>query len=177
MGKITHLLFRSLSVHLALLLLVAGLLQACGPQVLKGRPPFVRISSMALEDERLSAVFDISNQNGVPMTISRIQVTVRVNDVELAGDDREFRLAIDANSTEEVRVEELPDTFTRDLLASLEGGEVKSLPFDLEGSVLTAEDGVLDFEYRGHLYPVPGRPGQFRSAVTQANELQRKDDF
>jgi LEA14-like dessication related protein len=162
---------------LATLVLVACLLQACGPQVIKGRPPFVGLSSLELVEDRLSAVFDISNQNGVPMTIDRIQVTVRVNEVELAGEDRELRLAIDANSTEEVRVEELPDSFTRDLLASLEGGEVNSIPFDLNGRVTTVEDGVLRFEYRGHLYPVPGRPGQFRSAVTQARELQREDDF
>ena len=63
------------------------------------------------------------------------------------------------------------------VLASLEGGEVNSIPFDLNGRVTTVEDGVLRFEYRGHLYPVPGRPGQFRSAVTQARELQREDDF
>ena len=169
--------FRSLISSLAVLILAGSILQACGPQVIKGRPPFVRISSMSLDDDRLSAVFDISNQNGVPMTIDRIQVTVTVNDVELAGEDREFRLAIDANSTEEVRVEELPDAFTSELLASLEDGEVKSLPFDLEGRVTTVEDGLLRFEYRGHLYPVPGRPGQFRSAVTQARELQREDDF
>ena len=37
----------------------------------------------------------------------------------------------------------------------------------------TLEDGNLRFEQEGYLYRVPGRPGQFRSAVTQAKGLVR----
>ena len=132
---------------------------------------------MSLVDDRLSADFDISNRNGIPMTISSIDITVLVNDVELTRENRQFDLAISANSTEEVHVEELPDDFTRSLLDSLGSGELKSLPFDLNGRVDTVEDGVLPFEHKGHLYPVPGKPGHFRSAVTQASELRREDDF
>ena len=40
-----------------------------------------------------------------------------------------------------------------------------------------AEDGYLAFAHKGHLYPVPGRPNQFRSAVTQAKGLTRDEDF
>ena len=59
-------------------------------------------------------------------------------------------------------------------LASLENREVKSLPFTLQGSVRTLEDGILRFEQKGHLYPVPGKPGFFRSAVTQAEQLRHE---
>jgi LEA14-like dessication related protein len=150
---------------------------SCGPDIIKGRPPFISISSMSLIDDRLSADFDIRNQNGVPMTISGIDITVTVNDVELARENREFDLQIGANSAEEVNVEELPDDFTRELLKSLENKQVKSLPFDLEGRVQTAEDGILSFSHKGHLYPVPGKPGYFRSAVTRARGLTREEDF
>mgnify|MGYP001825072880 FL=1 len=158
------------------LLLIAGCI-SCGPQTITGRPPFISISEMSLVDDRLAAEFNLSNQNEVEMSIQMIDITVTVNEVELTRENRDFDLVIDANSTEKVRVEELPDEFTSDLLASLSEGEVKSLPFDLNGRVNTLEDGVLRFEHRGHLYPVPGKPGYFRSAVTQAKGLTRENDF
>jgi LEA14-like dessication related protein len=150
---------------------------SCGPNIIKGRPPFISISSMSLIDERLSAEFDIRNQNGVPMTISMIDITVTVSDVDLTRENREFELQIGANSAEEVSVEELPDEFTRELLESLSNKEVKSLPFDLKGRVRTVEDGFLVFSHKGHLYPVPGKPGYFRSAVTRSKDLRREEAF
>jgi LEA14-like dessication related protein len=150
---------------------------SCGPNIIKGRPPFISISSMSLIDDRLSADFDISNQNGVPMKITMVDITVTVNEVELTRENRAFELEIGANSAEEVSVEELPDEFSRKLLESLANKEVKSLPFDLEGRVQTVEDGFLAFSHKGHLYPVPGKPGHFRSAVTRSQGLRREEDF
>ena len=165
------------AVRVLMVLLLLTFCVSCGPQTITGRPPFISISEMSMVDDRLSAEFNLSNQNEVEMSIQMIDITVTVNDVELTRENRDFNLVIDANSTEKVRVEELPDEFTRDLLTSLRDGEVKSLPFDLKGRVNTLEDGVLRFEHRGHLYPVPGKPGYFRSAVTQARGLTRDDDF
>lgn len=165
------------AIRLLLALLLAASAISCGPQVIKGRPPFISISGMSLVDDRLSADFDIRNENGVPMTINMIDITVTVNDVELARENRDFDLAIGANSAEEVHVDELPDEFTRSLLESLGSGEVKSLPFDLKGSVNTVEDGRLSYSHKGYLYPVPGKPGHFRSAVTRAKGLTREKEF
>ena len=161
---------------LFLLLIVAGAI-SCASQVIKGRPPFISISGMSLIDGKLSADFDIRNQNGVPMTIDMIDITVTVNDVELTRENRDFDLVIGANSAEEIHVEELPDDFKRSLLDSLGSGEVKSLAFDLEGKVHTLEDSYLSFAHKGYLYPVPGKPGYFRSAATQARGLQREEQF
>jgi LEA14-like dessication related protein len=163
------------ALSLILLLLLAITTLSCGPQVIKGRPPFISISSMSLVDSRLSADFDIRNQNGVPMTINGIDILMTVNDVELTRENRKFNLEIGANSAEEVHVEELPEKFLRDLLDSLGSGEIKSLPFDLEGKVDTVEDGTLSFSHKGYLYPVPGKPNHFRSAVTQTKGLKRED--
>lgn len=163
--------------RLTALLLAVALCTACGPQIITGRPPFIGISAMQLVDDTLGADFRISNENGVAMTIEAIDIKVIVNGVELAGENRELQLVIDANSAEEVRVEELPEPFTRDLLLSLENREVNSLPFSLQGSVRTLEDGNLRFEQKGYLYPVPGKPGFFRSAVTQAEKLRRENEL
>jgi hypothetical protein len=161
----------------ALGLLAACLCLSCGPQVIEGRPPFIAISSMNLAGETLSTDFRISNQNEVAMDIESIDIAVTVDSVELARADRTLPLSIDANSAEEVQVEQSPLPAARDLLTSLDNRSVKSLPFDLRGSVLTQTDGVLRFEQKGHLYPVPGKPGYFRSAVTQAEELRRTNEL
>ena len=161
---------------LFLLLVTAGAI-SCGSQIIKGRPPFINISGMSLVEGKLSADFDIRNQNGVPMTIDMIDITVKVNDVELTRENRDFDLAIGANTAEEIHVEELPDDFTRSLLDSLDSGEVKSLAFDLNGKVHTLEDSYLSFAHKGYLYPVPGKPGYFRSATTQAKGLHREEQF
>lgn len=156
-------------------LLLTFVMAGCGPNVIKGRPPFISISGMSLDDGELSAVFDISNQNGVPMSITSIDITVTVRDAEITRYNQDFQLVIDTNSTEEVSVDKLPDDFTQTLLASLDKGDLNSLPFDLKGRVNTVEDGFLNFENTGYLYPVPGKPGHYRSAVTQSKGLRRED--
>jgi hypothetical protein len=150
---------------------------SCGPQVIEGRPPFVSISDMKLDGETLATEFDISNQNGVTMTVESVEITVMVNTTLLARYASTEQLEITANSTEEVRVADKPDEFTRNLLTSLDEGRLKSLAFDLKATVMTLEDGRLISEHTGYLYPVPGRPGSFRSAVTQAKGLVRDDDL
>ena len=181
MGRLTiscnHSSLRRLRLFTSALLAIAALatIVSCGPQVIEGRPPFISISSMSLEGETLSAEFTLSNQNGVPMTVSRIDIKVTVNEVELTSYDSPLDLTIDANSAEDVVVDKRPDDFTRSLLNSLESGDLNSLPFDLEGRVLTAEDGYLSFEQTGYLYPVPGKPNQYRSAVTHARGLKHQE--
>lgn len=154
--------------------LLAFVMAGCGPTVIKGRPPFISISGMSLVDDQLSAVFDISNHNGVPMSITSIDITVTVRDAEITRYNKSFELVIDTNSTEEVSVDKMPEDFTRTLLVSLDRGELNSLPFDLKGRVNTIEDGFLNFENTGYLYPVPGKPGHYRSAVTQSKGLRRE---
>jgi hypothetical protein len=167
---------RRLPVVLFGILALAGL-TACGPQQIKGRPPFIGISGMSLQGERLTADFRVSNQNDVPMTIQGYELAMSVDDTVLVRETRPFDLAIDANSAEELQVQREAGDAARDLLEALDRQERPSLPFELTGRVRTLEDGYLSFDHKGHLYPVPGRPGQFRSAVTQARELRREDDL
>ena len=162
---------------LVLLFLIILACTACGPNIIHGRPPFISISDLSLSGDRLSADFSISNPNGEAMNIDGIEITVRVEEAELTRYNEDFKLTIDANSTEVIEVEQLPDAFVQDLLTSLMDGDIPSLPFRLEGRVHTQEDGFLQFKQKGHLYPVPGRPGQFRSATTQSSRIREDDPY
>ncbi len=145
---------------------------ACSPKIVRGLPPFISISELSLQGDRLSVNFNISNSNEEAMNIDSIQITVQVEEAELAHYNEDIRLMIGANSTEVIKVEQFPDSFVQDLLLSLKDGEVLSLPFQLEGRVHTEEDGFLRFKHKGHLYPVPGKPGQFRSATIQSERMR-----
>jgi hypothetical protein len=158
-----------------MLTLAMLVIAACGPNVIRGRPPLVTLTGLSLADDQLTAEVGFSNQNGVPMTISAVDIAVTARDTDLLRHTRPLDLPIDANSAEDLRIEQQVDDFVRTLLISLDSGELPSLPFDLAGSVQTAEDGTLRFEYTGYLYRVPGRPGHYRSAVTQARELRAGD--
>ena len=150
---------------------------ACSSSIIQGRPPFISISKLSLLGDQLSADFNISNPNGEAMNIDRIEIAVRVDQAELTRYNEDFNLTIGANSTEVIEVEQFPDAFVQDLLVSLIDGEIPNLPFRLEGRVHTEEDGFLLFKHKGHLYPVPGKPGQFRSATIQSSRIRQDDPF
>ncbi len=160
-----------------LLFLITLACTACSPTIIHGRPPFISISDLSLQDDRLSAVFNISNPNGEAMNIDSIEITVRVEEVELTRYNEDFKLTIGINSAEVIEIEQSPNALVQDLLLSLMNSEVPSLPFRLEGRVHTEEDGYLLFKHKGHLYPVPGKPGHFRSATMQSSRIHQDDPF
>lgn len=162
---------RALNLQTVSALILAALVcAACGPHLVKGEPPFVSIASLALQDDKLLASFNVRNINDLIMDIDSADFTVRVYDTELMRYSGAIVLDIDPNATEEMRVEKLPGAFSRDPLDALASGEQASLPFLLEGRVHTRTDGNLSFRHEGHLYTVPGRPGQFRSASSRTRE-------
>jgi LEA14-like dessication related protein len=160
----------SMKSLLALLVSSLVLCTACGTKQIKGEPPFVSISSLTMQAQSLSADFDIRNINDVKLEIDAVDIKVWVRNVELTQFVEAYKLTVDPNTTEEISLQQMPDSAARQMLAELERGEVSSLPFSLEGRVHTAADGYLPFKQEGHLYPVPGRPGQFRSASSRTRE-------
>jgi len=158
-------------------LLLAAACAACGPQIIEGRPPFLRISEMNMVNGTLAVDFDISNPNEVEMKIDAIEVEVNVGDIDLVHSDPAFTLTVGASSTEILHVTQPPPDGLQTRLDALDNGDIISLPFNLSGRVHTIEDGYLEFDQKGHLYPVPGKPGYYRSAVTQSKELQRENPF
>ena len=160
-----------------LLLLIILACSACGSNIIHGRPPFISISKLSLQGDHLSVDFNISNPNGEAMNIDRIEITVRVEEADLTRYNEDLNLTIGANSTEVIEVEQFPDALVQDLLVSLMDFEIPNLPFRLEGRVHTEEDGFLRFKHKGHLYPVPGKPGRFRSATIQSSRIRQDDPF
>ena len=166
------------SIVILAALCVTLVVGACGgPRVIQGLAPFVGIASMRLTGGSLETDFRIANQNEVIMTLQSIDMTVTVDSGVLVAEKRSLAMEIDPSSSEELRVNTELDTAMRNLLGALESQAIKSVSFELEGKVQTLEDGLLRFAQRGHLYPVPGKPGHFRSAVTRAEGLQREDPF
>ena len=162
---------RSLNLGFLSALILVGLLCAsCGPNQVKGEPPFVSICSLSLQSDKLLASIIVRNINDLVMDIDSADFTIRVRNTELLRHNGPIVLDIDPNATEEMLVEKAPGAFSRDLLDALAGGKEASLPFLLEGRVHTRTDGNLEFRHEGHLYTVPGRPGQFRSASSRTRE-------
>lgn len=156
--------------HSLLVLILISLCVACGPRQVKGKAPVVSIASLSVADEKLGASFNIHNINDVPMDIEQIEITIRIRDVELTRHVSALALSIDPNTTEDVVVEKVPEEFEQKLLEDLEKGDTGNLPFFLEGTIRTTEEGNVPFRYEGYLYPVPGRPGQYRSASSRTRE-------
>jgi len=160
-----------MKIRLILQISLLALCTACGgAHQVKGESPFVRISSMSVRENSLTAEFDIHNVNDVKMDIDAIDIRIMGKNTELGHYTGNLSLSVDPNTTEEVSLTELDGEEAKQILNSLESGQIASLPFSLEGRVHTADDGYLSFKNEGHLYPVPGRPGQFRSASSRARE-------
>lgn len=160
-----------MKIRIYLQLFLLALCTACGgTHQVKGESPFVRISSMSFNGNSLTADFDIHNINDVKMDIDAIDIRIQEKNTELGHYASDLRLSIDPNTTEEVSLQVMAGENATQLLNELESGQTSSLPFSLEGRVHTQGDGYLAFKNEGHLYPVPGRPGQFRSASSRSRE-------
>ncbi len=155
---------------LLLVLILISLCTACGPNQVKGKAPVVSIATLTVADEKLGASFNIRNINDVAMDIEQIEITIRIREAELTRHLTTLALSIDPNTTEDIVVEKVPEEFAQKLLDELESGDTGNLPFFLEGSIRTTQDGNVPFQYEGYLYPVPGRPGQYRSASSRTRE-------
>lgn len=135
---------------------------ACGNKLVRGASPMVRMSELSHQDGMIELKLNIRNINGVDMTVQNIDFKLSMNNAESLSYNSQASISIVANGIETWTVE-LPETVAvRQLLNSLENDEIKSLPYTLTGSVGTMEDGSLRYQYEGHIYPLPGRPGHFR---------------
>ena len=146
------------------LLLVVFLCTACGANIVRGASPIVRMTELSHQDNKLSLQVSMRNLNGVDLDIQTIDFRLTVNDQEdeLFVYNGPADTNIVANGTESWTVEVEESEASRELLNSLENGDIKSLPYALKGSVISKDEGKLRFEYEGHIYPLPGKPGHFR---------------
>lgn len=153
---------------ISLLVLTALLCTACGSQLVRGEPPMVRMSELSHRDNNINLQLNIRNINGVDLNILAIDLNLTVKkDDDQAGHELfvysgPADINIVANGTETWFMEVKESEASRDLLDSLENGDVVSLPYTLKGSIRSEDDGTLRFEREGHIYPLPGKPGYFR---------------
>ena len=137
-------------------------LAACGAKMVRGQSPFVQISALKLNNETVTLDLGVRNVNDVVLDIENIGFALSVRDTELASHDTPMQSSVIANGSETLQFEIAVSPAGRDLLITLQNGETGSLPYSLEGTIQAVEDRRLKFRGEGHLYPVPGRPGQFR---------------
>jgi len=124
----------------------------------------VRMTELSHQDNTITLQVNMRNLNGVDLNIQSIDfsLTVNENEDELFTYNGPVDTNIVANGTESWSVEVEESEASRELLDSLQNGDIKSLPYALKGSIASENDGNMRFEYEGHIYPLPGKPGHFR---------------
>ncbi len=160
MKLLKHLHNKNLGI--ALLAMAILLSSACGNKLIRGASPMVRMAELSHKDNTISLQISMRNLNGVDLDVLAADMTILTEDGELVSYRGNVNINIAANGTESWSVDVVESESTKQLLDQLEQGEIKSLPYSLKGSVTSREDGLLRFEYEGHIYPLPGRPGHFR---------------
>ncbi len=150
-------------LHIALLAMAALLLStACGTKVVRGTAPIVRMTELSHTGNTITLQLSMRNLNGVPLDIREIDFNLSVEDNVLFTYKGPAETNIVANGTETWTVEVEESQAGKQTLDKLQNGDIKSLPYALEGSISAIDEGKLRFSYEGHIYPVPGRPGHFR---------------
>jgi len=148
-------------LRFGLTVLTIMLCTACGARIIRGESPLVRMTELSHLDNNITLQVSMRNINGVLLDIESIDFSLSVDDEELFTYQGPAETNIIANGTETWSVEVKESQSSRDLLDTLENGDVKSLPYSLKGSVVSKEDGTMRFQHEGHIYPLPGRPGHF----------------
>ena len=143
-------------------LLFVMLVVACGPKLIRGESPMVRISELSHLDDIVSLHLSIRNVNDEALDIVAIDFSLSSDDQQLLLFTGPVSININANGTETWSADIAESDTTRQRLDALQSGEIKSLPYKLEGTISSRDSGRLRFEYEGHLYPLPGRAGHFR---------------
>jgi hypothetical protein len=137
-------------------------LTACGAKIIRGEAPFVKINALMLDAGTVRLDLGMRNINDVPLQIESVDFQLGLEGTRLTGHAGVRRASVIANGRETLRFELPASAGGADLLGRLERGDFDSLPYALEGTLRDVAGKELEFEGKGHLYPVPGRPGQFR---------------
>jgi hypothetical protein len=146
----------------ALLLLLLMMTTSCGAKTIRGAAPMVRMTELSHQDNTIALQLSLRNLNGVPLDILKIDFSLSIDGNGAVVYQGPVDTTIAANGTEAWPVEVKESQSIREVLDKLQNGDVNSLPYVLKGSITSKEDGTLRFEYEGHIYPLPGRPGHFR---------------
>jgi len=140
----------------------ALLLAACAGPGIRGEPPFVQVNGLRLAERDLTLDLGLRNVNAEPLQIEHIEFSVTLEETSLARYNAASRASVIANGRENLRFELAASEEGAALLGELESGSRSDLRYRLEGVVTASESKPMRVQREGRLYPVPGRPGQFR---------------
>ena len=146
----------------AVLLVLLLALTACGGSAVRGEAPFAQVTSWRLEGEQLEMLLRLRNVNDAELAVEAVDLTVQLDGEPLLSLRQEVDVTIPATGFESLRLSGPVSTAGAGQLARLEAGEFASLPFLIDGRLETTGDGALDLRREGRIYPMPGRPGEFR---------------
>jgi LEA14-like dessication related protein len=149
-------------VPLVVVAVMLAVLTGCGAKIIHGEAPFVKINALLLDAGTVQLDLGLRNINDVPLQIENIDFRISLEDSELAGYSGARAASVIANGRETLRFELPASAAGADLLMRLERDDLGGLPYTLEGTLMVSGEKEMSFEGKGHLYPVPGRPGQFR---------------
>jgi hypothetical protein len=121
-----------------------------------------QITSWTVEGQQVRVDLHLRNINEEPMPLLGVDLDLRLDDQPLGRINQALDSSIAASGFESVSLKVHASKASLALLLALQEGESRSLPYELKGNVTTAGNRKLEFDREGHIYPVPGRPGQFR---------------
>ena len=158
---------------LPLLLLTALVAVSCAQRKVRGEPPYVGVDSLFLSPQGSHIEFVMRNLNDEPLELQRVVYELRYEGRTVLADDVSRELTLVASGAETFEIPLQTGDGVRELLADVERGAIASLPFHLEGAVWDGDGKRLPFRHRGHLFPVPGRAGQFRATGESLDHRRR----
>lgn len=151
-------------INSTLIVSICILVVACGDGLVRGQPPLVDLSTLQSADSEIRTRVDIHNPNGVDMMVRDLEMSMTLGETNLGSHRIELGLTIHPNGTEEIGFTFPAADAAGQTLARLEEGDVNSVPYTIEGRVIDANGDSEQFSRDGYLYPLPGRPGEFRGA-------------
>lgn len=148
---------------------------ACSGGLVRGEPPLVGVSALELDQQRIRTQVDVYNPNGVEMPVDTVEMSMTLGEDELGNSSQRPALAIHPNGREQVVFDFPAGEAAQQALSELESGAVASLAYSVEGKVSNSAGKSEPFSQQGYLYPVPGRPGQFRGAGPVREQLRDRE--
>jgi len=142
--------------------LLVFVFSSCASHGIRGQAPFVQINSLKLQDQTVNLDLGVRNVNSEPLFIEHIEFSISLDDTNLAIYKASSNANVSANGIENLRFELAASSEGVDLLSDLENGHRPNLEYSLQGIFMVGEKAELKVMSKGHIYPVPGRPGQFR---------------
>lgn len=155
-----------------LLVCISLVITACGAGQIRGEPPLVGISSIQSQPTALTARVDINNPNDVDMPIETVEMAMTLGDTDLGTHTEQLGISVSPNGTERIGFTFPANGTAASTLSDLEDKVINSVPYTVSGRVIASDGYDERFSQEGYLYPIPGRPGEFRGAGPQSDRSQ-----